>query len=163
MAVFQGLRIGAEKRRFAVVVARFNSFITKELLSGAQDALHQHGVPAEHVDVVWVPGAFELPHAALQCARSGRYHAVICLGALVRGDTPHFDYIASATTSSIQDVSLTTGIPCAFGLLTCNTVAQAIDRAGTKAGNKGADAALAALEMADLTARLPSSAGAAKS
>jgi len=153
MALIQGKLLGSGLR-FAVVVSRFNEFITGKLLSGALDMLHRHGVAEEAVDVVWVPGSFELPLVTQRLARSGKYHAVIALGALIRGATPHFDYIAAEVTKGIAQVGLQTGVPCTFGVLTTDTLEQAIERAGTKAGNKGAEAALSALEMANLLAEL---------
>ena len=134
----------------AIVVARFNEAITRQLLAGAQDALARHGVDPQDVDVAWVPGSFEIPVAAKKLAASGRYQAVVCLGAVIRGETPHFEYIASQVSSGVARVGLETGIPTIFGVLTTDTVEQALDRAGLKAGNKGYDAAVAALEMANL-------------
>ncbi|MCC6485206.1 MAG: 6,7-dimethyl-8-ribityllumazine synthase [Armatimonadetes bacterium] len=135
--------------KIAIVVSRFNAFVTERLLSGALDTLSRHGVSDEDISVAWAPGAFELPLVARKFATSGS-DAVICLGALIRGNTPHFDYISSCASSGISRVSLETGIPVIFGVLTCDTVEQAIDRAGAKAGNKGSDAAVAAIEMANL-------------
>ncbi len=143
--------------RVAVVVSRFNEAITRLLLDGALDTLRRHGV--EDVDVAWVPGAFEVPLAALRLAQSGRYHAVVCLGAVIRGATPHFDYVASQSASGVAQVSLRTGVPVIYGILTTDTVEQALERAGTKAGNRGRDAALAALEMANLLKALPGAEG----
>ncbi len=140
--------------RFGIVVSRFNSLITRSLLEGALDALRRHGVAEEDVTVVWVPGGFELPQAALRLARSGRVHAVVALGAVIRGATPHFDYVAAEVAKGIAQAALQTGVPVTFGVLTTDTLEQAIERAGTKAGNKGAEAALAALEMARLWASL---------
>ncbi len=144
--VFEG-RFEARGRRVAIVVSRFNDFFTKELLGGARDCLARHGVPDADVDVAWVPGSFELPLAASRLARSGRYGAVVCLGCLIQGDTPHFGLIAAEVTKGVAQVALETGIPVSFGVITAETIEQAIERAGTKAGNKGFDAALAALEM----------------
>lgn len=138
-----GLRIG-------IVVSRFNEFITGQLLAGARDALVRHGVDPDAIDVAWVPGAFEIPLAAQRLARSGRYDAVVALGAVIRGSTPHFDYVAGEAVKGIAQVALATGVPIALGILTTDTLEQAIERAGTKAGNKGAEAALSALEMANL-------------
>ena len=139
----------------AVVVSRFNSFITRRLLDGALDALNRHGVDLdENVDVIWVPGAFEMPLVVSRLASSGDYDAVIALGCVIRGGTPHFDYVAAEVSKGLANVSLKTGLPVAFGVLTTDNVEQAIDRAGTKAGNKGAEAALSALEMVDILGRL---------
>jgi 6,7-dimethyl-8-ribityllumazine synthase len=141
--------------RFAVVVSRFNSFITQRLLDGALDALARHGVDVDtRVDVVWAPGSFEIPIVCQKLARSGRYQAVIALGCVIRGGTPHFDYVAAEVSKGVAAVSLETGVPVAFGVLTTDNVEQAVDRAGTKMGNKGAEAALSALEMANLLAVL---------
>lgn len=140
--------------KVAIVVARWNEFITAKLLGGAQDALQRHGVEAADVDVAWVPGSFEIPLAAQKLARSGRYHAVICLGAVIRGATPHFDYVAAEVSKGVAQVALQTGVPVAFGVLTTDTIEQAIERAGTKAGNKGFEAAVTAIEMANLVREL---------
>jgi len=152
--VYQGDLIGKGKR-FAVVVSRFNEFITSKLLGGAQDTLERHGVSAEDVDVAWVPGSFEIPMAAQRLAQSGRHRGVICLGCVIRGQTPHFEYVASEAAKGVAHVGLQTGVPTVFGVLTTETLEQAIERAGTKAGNKGASAAAAAIEMANLFAKLP--------
>lgn len=141
--VGHGMRIG-------VVVARFNGFVTERLLDGCRDGLVRHGVRSEDVDVAWTPGAFEIPVVAQELARSGRYDAVVCLGAVVRGATPHFDYVCSQVTSGVGRVGLETGLPVIFGVLTTNTVEEAIDRAGAKAGNKGFDCAAAAVEMVNV-------------
>jgi 6,7-dimethyl-8-ribityllumazine synthase len=140
--------------RFAVVVSRFNEMVTQQLLRGAEDALARHGVDSDAVDVAWVPGAFEIPVVARALAQSGRYHAIICLGALIRGATPHFAYLASSVTPAIQSVAADTGVPCIFGVLTTDSVEQALERAGTKAGNKGYDAAVTAIETASLLAQI---------
>lgn len=145
---FEGKLLG-EGLRFGIVVARFNEFITNKLLGGALDMLMRHGVSEDAVDVAWVPGAFEIPLTAQKMVERG-YDGVICLGAVIRGDTPHFDYVASEATKGIAQVGLATGVPVIFGLITADTLEQAIERAGTKAGNKGADAALTALEMVNL-------------
>ncbi|MBI5368895.1 MAG: 6,7-dimethyl-8-ribityllumazine synthase [Planctomycetes bacterium] len=155
---FSGSLIGT-RRKFAIVAARFNEFITERLLAGARDGLKRRGVAEEDVDLAWVPGAFELPVTALRLARSGRYDAVICLGAILRGETPHFDLVASAAAKGIAQVALDTGVPTIFGVITADTLDQAIERAGTKAGNKGAHAAESAIEMADLFARLDAPGG----
>jgi len=146
--IFEGKLLG-EGLRFGIVVSRFNEFITNKLLSGALDMLFRHGVSEDAVDVAWVPGAFEIPLTAQKMVERG-YDAVICLGAVIRGATPHFDYIASEVTKGIAQVSLAAGIPVVYGLITADTLEQAIERAGTKAGNKGADAAVTALEMVNL-------------
>jgi 6,7-dimethyl-8-ribityllumazine synthase len=147
--IFEGRLIG-EGLKFAIVVGRFNEFITGKLLAGAQDALTRHGVKPADVDVAWVPGSFEIPLVAKQLATMGRYDGVICLGAVIRGATPHFDYVAAEVSKGIANASLQTGVPILFGVLTTDTIEQAIERAGTKAGNKGFDAAEAAIEMANL-------------
>jgi 6,7-dimethyl-8-ribityllumazine synthase len=136
--------------RFAIVVSRFNSFVTDPLLAGALDALKQRGADSKHVDVVRVPGAWELPIAARTIAALKKHDAIVCLGAVIRGDTPHFDYVAGEAARGIADASAETGVPMAFGLLTTNTVEQATERAGGKSGNKGFDAAMTAIEMANL-------------
>ena len=148
-------RLTAGKGKYAIVVSRFNEFITNKLLGGAMDALKRHGVADDDIEVVWSPGSFEIPLLALKLASSGRYAAVICLGAVIRGGTDHYQYVASEVTKGIAQATLQTGVPCIFGVLTCDTIDQAIERAGTKAGNKGADAATAAIEMANLIDQLP--------
>ncbi len=148
MSVIEG-KLVAEGLKFAIVVSRFNSFITERLLEGALDCLSRHGVKEEDVDIVKVPGAFEIPLVAKKLAQKD-YDAVIALGAVIRGETPHFDYVAAEVSKGIASASLETGKPIAFGVLTTDTVEQAIDRAGTKAGNKGWEAALSAIEMANL-------------
>ncbi len=147
--LFEGMLLG-KGLKFGVVVSRFNEFITKKLLDGAQDALLRHGVSENDIDIAWVPGAFEIPLVAKKLAESKRYDAVICLGAVVRGATPHFEYIAAEVAKGIAKVSLDTGLPVSFGVITADTLEQAIERAGTKAGNKGFDAAVDAIEMANL-------------
>ena len=147
-------RLIATGLRFAVVVSRFNDFITTRLLEGCLDALRRHGVDNQSMETMWCPGAFEIPMVAKQAALSGRFDAVICLGAVVRGATTHFDYVAGQCASGIANVGLETGVPTIFGVLTTDTVEQAIERAGSKAGNKGVDAALAAIEMANLLAAM---------
>jgi len=141
-------------QRFAVVQSRFNEFIGNRLLGGATDVLHRHGCPPDNVTIVRVPGSFEIPLAALRLAESGKFHAVICLGCLIRGDTPHFEYICAEVTKGIAEVGMRTGVPATFGLVTADTLEQAVHRAGAKAGNKGADAAMAAIEMVNLLANL---------
>ena len=151
--VYQG-RLVAGKHRFGVVVSRFNEFISSRLLAGCLDALERHGVDTDAVDVAWTPGSFEIPVVAKRMAESGRYAAVICLGAVVRGSTPHFDYIAAEVAKGVAQVGMATGVPTIFGVITSDTLEQAIERAGTKAGNKGADAAAGAVEMANLLDQL---------
>jgi len=147
--VFEG-QLSATGLRFAIVVSRFNSFITERLLGGAMDALTRAGASADLIDVIKVPGSWEVPMIAAEVARQHRYDAVICLAAVIRGDTPHFDYVAAEAAKGIAHVSSETGVPVAFGVLTTNTLEQAIDRAGAKGGNKGFDAAMTAIEMANL-------------
>lgn len=136
--------------RCAIIVSRFNAFIGERLVEGAIDALVRHGVERDAVQLLRVPGAFEIPLAAQKLARSGRYDAIICLGAVIRGSTPHFDYVAAEVSKGIASVSLESGLPIAFGVLTTDTIEQAIERAGTKAGNKGFDAAVSVIEMVNL-------------
>ncbi len=147
--VFEG-QLSAAGLRFAIVVSRFNSFITERLLGGAMDALTRAGGSADLIDVIKVPGSWEVPMIAGEVARQKRYDAVICLSAVIRGDTPHFDYVAAEAAKGIAQVASETGVPVAFGVLTTNTLEQAIDRAGAKGGNKGFDAAMTAIEMANL-------------
>ena len=146
---FEGNLMGAGLK-IGIVISRFNDAIGKELLRGAQDALLRHGVAADAIDVAWVPGAFEIPLVAKRMAESGRYHAVICLGVVIRGATAHFEYVAGQAASGITTAALSSGTPLLFGVLTTENIEQAVERAGTKAGNKGADAAMAAIEMANL-------------
>jgi 6,7-dimethyl-8-ribityllumazine synthase len=142
--------LSAKGLRLGIVVSRFNSFITERLLSGALDALTRAGAAEKQIEVVRVPGSFEIPVAAKHLAQTGRYHALICLGCILRGDTQHFDYISSEVTRGVQLAAIETRVPMAFGVLTVDTLEQAIDRAGAKSGNKGAEAALTAVEMANL-------------
>lgn len=146
---FEGSLLG-KGLRFGLVISRFNEFITKKLLEGAQDALRRHGVNEADIGIVWVPGSFEIPLVAKKLAQSKKYDAVICLSAVVRGGTPHFDYIATEVTKGIAKVSLETGLPVIYGVITADTLEQAIERAGTKMGNKGFQAAEDAIEMANL-------------
>lgn len=146
---FEGHLTG-EGLHLAIIVSRFNEFITGKLLEGAHDAMRRLGVSDQDIDVTWVPGAFEIPLVAGRLAESGRYEAIVCLAAVIRGATPHFDYVASETAKGIAAVSLDTDVPVIFGVLTTDTIEQAIERAGTKAGNKGFDAAQSAIEMANL-------------
>lgn len=148
---FEGKLI-AKDLKFAIVAGRFNEFITQKLVGGALDALNRHGVKSEDIDLAWVPGAFEIPLVAKKLAESKRYHGVICLGAVIRGATPHFDYVSSEVTKGVASTSLQLGLPIIFGVLTTDNIEQAIERAGTKAGNKGWDAAVTAIEMANLLA-----------
>lgn len=147
--IYEG-QLDARGLKIALVLSRFNSFITERLLEGAQDALARHGAEADNLAIVRVPGAFELPLAARKLAESGRYDAVIALGTVIRGSTPHFDYVAAEVSKGLAQVGLQSGLPVAFGVLTCDTIDQAIERAGTKAGNKGFDAAMTAIEMVNL-------------
>ena len=140
----------AKGKKFGIIVSRFNEFLSARLLDGAVDALKQHGAGDNAVDIAWVPGSFEIPVAAQKMAKSKKYDAVICLGAVIRGATPHFDYIANEAAKGISKVSLDTGIPCIFGVITADSLEQAIERAGTKQGNRGRDAAINAIEMANL-------------
>jgi len=142
--------LSAAGRSFGVVASRFNEFIVRSLLDGALDAIARHGGDLGSVDVVWVPGSYEIPLAARQLALSGRYHAIICLGAVIRGGTAHFEYVAGGAASGISSAALETNVPVIFGVITTETIEQAIERAGTKLGNKGFEAAMAAIEMADL-------------
>jgi len=149
MNILEG-KLTAEGLRIGIVAARFNEFITNKLVSGAVDALTRHGVSDKDITLTWVPGAFEIPLAAQNMANSHNYDAVICLGAVIRGSTPHFDYVAGEVTKGVAQVGLKTGVPTVFGVLTTENIEQAIERAGTKAGNKGFDAAMTAIEMANL-------------
>ncbi len=149
MKVLEG-KLVSEKIKIGIVAARFNEFITSKLLSGAVDALVRHDVKEEDIEVAWVPGAFEIPLIASKMAGSGKYDAVICLGAVIRGSTTHYDYVCNEVSKGIAQVSLSSGIPVMFGVLTTENIEQAIERAGTKAGNKGYDCALGAIEMVNL-------------
>lgn len=143
-------KLTAKNMKIAIVVARFNEFITSKLLSGCIDCLIRHEAADEDLTVAWVPGAFEIPMAAKKLAESGKYDAVICLGAVIRGATPHFDYVCAEASKGIAQVSMQTGVPVAFGVLTTENIQQALERAGTKAGNKGVDCAMTAMEMVNL-------------
>jgi len=147
---YVGQLVVKPEHRFAIVKSRFNEFITQQLLAGAKDALVRHGATDSQIDEIWVPGSFELGLATKKAAQTGKYTAIICIGTIIRGQTPHFDYVAAQTSRMIAQVSLDSGLPVAFGVITADTLEQAIDRAGTKAGNKGADAALTAVEMVNL-------------
>lgn len=143
-------KLTAKNMKIAIVVARFNEFITSKLLSGCVDCLIRHEAADEDLTIAWVPGAFEIPMAAKKLAESGKYDAVICLGAVIRGATPHFDYVCAEASKGIAQVSMQTGVPVAFGVLTTENIQQAVERAGTKAGNKGVDCAMTAMEMVNL-------------
>jgi 6,7-dimethyl-8-ribityllumazine synthase len=148
--------LDAQGLKFAIIAARFNSFIVERLLEGALDALRRTGADADSVVIVKVPGSWEMPVVAAELARQKRYDGIICLGAVIRGETPHFDYVAGNAASGLAGIPAETGVPIAFGVLTTNTVEQAVDRAGAKAGNKGFDAAMTAIEMAQLLRKLRS-------
>lgn len=144
----------AKGKKFAIAISRFNEFISSKLLEGCIDTLTRHGVQENAIDVVWVPGAFEIPMIAQKCAKSKKYDAVICLGTVIRGATPHFEFVASEAAKGVAKISLDTSVPCIFGIITADNIEQAIERAGTKDGNKGRDAALSAIEMANLYAKV---------
>lgn len=150
MNLLEGKLVARKGARIAIVASRFNEFITSRLLSGCEDGLVRHGVATEQIDVAWVPGAFEIPVVAQRLAESGRYDAVICLGAVIRGSTSHYDYVCAEVSKGVAQVGLKTGLPVLFGVLTTDNIEQAIERAGTKAGNKGYDCALSAIEMMNL-------------
>ena len=151
--VLEGFITGRELK-FAIVVSRFNEFITNKLLGGALDTLHRHETRDEDIDVAWGPGAFEIPVVAKKFAESGKYDAVICLGAVIRGSTSHYDYVCNEVSKGVAQVNMSTGVPTIFGVVTTENIEQAIERAGTKAGNKGSDAAMAAMEMANLLKKI---------
>ena len=151
--VFEGYLTGKDLK-ICIVVARFNEFITNKLLGGALDTLRRHETDENNIDVAWVPGAFEIPVVAKKMAESGKYDAVICLGAVIRGSTTHYDYVCNEVSKGVAQVSMQTGVPTIFGVVTTENIEQAVERAGTKAGNKGADAAMAAMEMASLLKKL---------
>ena len=153
MKVLEG-KLVAGKGKFAIVASRFNEFIVSKLISGAEDTFVRHGVDTDDITLVWVPGAFELPLAAMKLAQSGKYSAIVCLGAVIRGSTSHYELVCSEAAKGIAQVGLKTGVPVTFGVVTTENIEQAIERAGTKAGNKGADAALTALELANLMPQL---------
>lgn len=150
MKTYEGQLIASENDKFCIILARFNDFIGAKLLSGAIDELKRHGVKEDNITVIRVPGAFEIPVIAQKCASSNKYSAVIALGAVIKGATPHFDYVSNEVAKGVAQVSLNTGVPVSFGILTTDNIEQAIERAGTKAGNKGSDAARTAIEMANL-------------
>lgn len=149
MAVFEG-KLTTNGEKFCIIISRFNEFIGSKLLSGAIDELTRHGIEGNNIDVVWTPGAFEIPVVAKKCAQSKKYNAIITLGAIIKGSTSHYDLVCAELSKGIASVSLETGVPVMFGVLTTDNLEQAIERAGTKAGNKGSDAAKAAIEMANL-------------
>lgn len=153
MKVLEG-KLSAKGMKVAIVASRFNEFITSKLIGGAEDCLLRHGADSDDLTLAWVPGAFEIPLAAQKLARSGKYDAVVCVGAVIRGATPHFDYVCAEASKGIAHVSLETGVPVAFGVLTTDNIEQAVERAGTKAGNKGADAAMCAIEMVNLMSEM---------
>lgn len=153
MKIIEG-KLQAQGLKFGIILSRFNEFITSKLLEGALDALLRHGAKENDIEIVKVPGSFEIPLIAKKLAQSGKFDAVICLGTLIRGATPHFDYIAAEVSKGIAFVSLETGIPVSFGIITADTIEQAIERAGSKSGNKGWDAAMVAIEMARVTEQL---------
>jgi 6,7-dimethyl-8-ribityllumazine synthase len=153
MKIIEG-ELQAKGLKFGVVISRFNDFITSKLLDGAKDALLRHGAKEEDIDVIKVPGSFEIPMVAKRLALKGTYNAIICLGTVIRGATPHFEYIAAEVSKGIASASMETGIPIAFGIITSDTIEQAVERAGTKSGNKGWDAAITAIEMAQLLKKI---------
>jgi 6,7-dimethyl-8-ribityllumazine synthase len=153
MKIFEG-ELQAKGLKFGIVISRFNEFITSKLLDGAIDALLRHGARQDDIEVIKVPGSFEIPLVARKMAMKGTYNAIICLGTVIRGATPHFEYIAAEVSKGIASASMETGIPIAFGIITCDTIEQAVERAGTKSGNKGWDAAVTAIEMAQLLRKL---------
>ncbi|MBI4653616.1 MAG: 6,7-dimethyl-8-ribityllumazine synthase [Nitrospirae bacterium] len=153
MKTYEG-ELQAKGLRFGIIVSRFNDFITSKLLDGAMDVLLRHGADEKNIDVIKVPGSFEIPLIAKKITSKNTYDAIICLGTIIRGATPHFEYVASETAKGIASASMETGIPMAFGVITADTIEQAIERAGTKSGNKGADAAMVAIEMAQLLKKL---------
>jgi 6,7-dimethyl-8-ribityllumazine synthase len=153
MKIING-QLKADGKKFVLVASRFNEFITNKLISGAQDMLKRHGASDDDICVIWVPGAFEIPAVAKKAADSDKYDAVICLGCVIRGATPHFDYVAAEVSKGVASISLHGKIPVIFGILTTDTIEQAIERAGTKSGNKGADAAVNAIEMASLYSQI---------
>lgn len=153
MKTFEG-ELQAKGLKFGIVLSRFNEFITAKLLDGSVDALLRHGAKQDDIEIVKVPGSFEIPMVARKMALKGAYNAIICLGTVIRGATPHFEYIAAEVSKGIASASMETGIPIAFGIITCDTIEQAVERAGTKSGNKGWDAAMTAIEMAQLLKKL---------
>jgi 6,7-dimethyl-8-ribityllumazine synthase len=156
MTIYEGTFVPPHGR-FALVAARFNRFVVEPLVAGARDGLNRHGVADEAVDVVWVPGSFEIPLVAQRLAKSRKYAAIVCLGAIIKGDTDHYDYVAGGAANGVAQAALSTGVPVIFAILTCDTLEQAINRAGAKSGNKGFEAALTAIEMVNLLRQLPES------
>ena len=154
MTVYEG-NFAPPPGRFAIVAARFNQFVVERLVEGARDALKRHGVTDDAIDLVWVPGSFEIPLTAQHLGKNNRYAAVICLGTVIRGETDHYDHVAGGAASGVAQAALACGIPMIFGILTCETLEQAINRAGAKSGNKGFEAALSAIEMVNLMRKLP--------
>jgi 6,7-dimethyl-8-ribityllumazine synthase len=154
MKVHKGY-LDASGRKFTIVVSRFNEFITQKLLEGALDCLRRHGAGEEDLEVVWVPGAFEIPYVAKKIAEGGSCDGIICLGAVIRGATPHFDYVAGEVSKGVARIALETGVPTVYGVITADSIEQAVERAGTKVGNRGFDAALATIELVDLYRKLP--------
>lgn len=154
MKTLEGKLVSEKEVKIGIVAARFNEFITSKLVSGALDGLRRHGVEEDNVETAWVPGAFEIPLIASKMAKSGKYDAVICVGAVIRGNTSHYDYVCNEVSKGIASVSLESGIPVMFGILTTENIEQAVERAGTKAGNKGYDCALGAIEMVNLIREL---------
>ncbi len=150
---FEGM-LTVTNEKFCIIVARFNEFISSKLLSGAIDELRRHGVKEDNIDVMWVPGAFEIPLIAKKAAKTGKYSAIITLGAVIRGTTSHYDYVCAEVSKGVASVGLDTGLPVIFGVLTCENIEQAIERAGTKAGNKGSDAAKSAIETVNLISKI---------
>ncbi len=153
MSVFEGL-LTVSNEKFCIIVSRFNEFITSKLLSGAVDELKRHGVKEDNIDIVWCPGAFEIPIIAKKCAKTKKYNAIITLGAVIKGSTSHYDYVCAEVSKGVASVGLETEVPVIFGVLTTDNIEQAVERAGTKAGNKGSDAAKSAIEMASLLAKI---------
>ncbi|MBO4404538.1 MAG: 6,7-dimethyl-8-ribityllumazine synthase [Treponema sp.] len=154
MNIIEGKLTEAKGMKIAIVAARFNEFIVSKLIEGARDALLRHDVPDDNIDLFWVPGSFEIPVAAKKAAESKKYDAVICLGAVIRGSTSHYDYVCAEVSKGVAQVSMSTGLPVMFGILTTDTIQQAIERAGTKAGNKGYDCALGAIEMVNMLKKI---------
>jgi len=154
MKVHQG-QLDASGRKFALVVSRFNEFITKRLLGGAVDCLQRHGAKEADLEVIWVPGAFEIPYVAKRLAENGKYDGIVCLGAVIRGATPHFDYVAGEVAKGVARVAMETGVPVVYGVVTADSIEQAVERAGVKVGNRGFDAALATIELVSLYRNLP--------
>ncbi|MEW6515671.1 MAG: 6,7-dimethyl-8-ribityllumazine synthase [candidate division FCPU426 bacterium] len=149
MKTYEG-KLVVKGKKFMIIASRFNEFITKKLLDGALDALIRHGAVENDIEIAWVPGAFELPYLAKKASETKRYEAIICLGAIIRGDTPHFNYVAAEAAKGVAQAAMASNVPIIFGVLTTDTVEQAVERAGTKAGNKGFDAAVSAIEMVNL-------------